>query len=115
MNSPQASAGIVGVMSQMPISTQRNSGLATSETISIELGTHADITELESIWEKILEKNSDVLKGYEPYYSVDTTADSNMRELFRLRVGPIKDITLADKLCKRLGRRGFGCSVVRVQ
>ena len=115
VNSPKASAGIVGVMSQMPISAQRNSGLATSETISIELGTHADITELESIWEKILDKNSDVLSGYEPYYSVDTTADSNMRELFRLRVGPIKDITLADKLCKRLGRRGFGCSVVRVQ
>ena len=115
MNSPKASAGIVGVMSQMPISTQRNSVLASSETISIELGTHEDITELESIWEKILEKNSDVLRGYEPYYSVDATADSNMRELFRLRVGPIKDITLADKLCKRLGRRGFGCSVVRVQ
>ena len=115
VNSPKASAGIVGVMSQMPISTQRNSDLATSETISIELGTHADITELEGIWEKILEKNADVLSGYEPYYSVDTTADSNMRELFRLRVGPIKDITLADKLCKRLGRRGFGCSVVRVQ
>ncbi len=115
VNSPKASAGIVGVMSQMPISAQRNSGLATSETISIELGTHADITELESIWEKILDKNADVLSGYEPYYSVDTTADSNMRELFRLRVGPIKDITLADKLCKRLGRRGFGCSVVRVQ
>ncbi len=115
VNSPKASAGIVGVMSQMPISAQRNSGLATSETISIELGTHADITELEGIWEKILDKNADVLSGYEPYYSVDTTADSNMRELFRLRVGPIKDITLADKLCKRLGRRGFGCSVVRVQ
>lgn len=115
MNSAKAASGIVGVMSQMPIGVQKNSPLATSETISIELGTHADITELESIWEKILLKNSDVLSGYEPYYSVDTTADSNMRELFRLRVGPIKDITLADKLCKRLGRRGFGCSVVRVQ
>jgi hypothetical protein len=115
MNSPQASSGIVGVMSQMPVVPYQNSQLASSETISIELGTHADITQLESIWEKILAKNNDVLSGYEPYYSVDTTADSNMRELFRLRVGPIKDITLADKLCKRLGRRGFGCSVVRVQ
>lgn len=115
MNSPQASSGIVGVMSQMPVVPYQNSQLASSETISIELGTHADITQLESIWEKILAKNNDVLSGYEPYYSVDTTADSNMRELFRLRVGPIKDVTLADKLCKRLGRRGFGCSVVRVQ
>ena len=115
--SPQASAGIVGVMSQMPTvsAPHQNSQFATSETISIELGTHADITQLEGIWEQILAKNSDVLSSYEPYYSVDTTADGNMRELFRLRVGPVKDITTADKLCKRLGRRGFGCSVVRVQ
>ena len=86
-----------------------------SETISIELGTHPEITQLEGMWEKILSKNSDVLKGYEPYYSVDTTADGNMRELFRLRVGPVKNVNIADKLCKKLGRRGFSCSVVRVQ
>lgn len=115
MASPQASAGIVGVMNQMPFTTPAPSALANSETISIELGTHPDITQLEGMWEKILAKNGDVLKGYEPYYSVDTTADGNMRELFRLRVGPIKDVTLADKLCKKLGRRGFGCSVVRIQ
>ena len=114
MSSPQALSGITGVMNQMPIATTP-SAVVNSETISIELGTHPDIAQLENIWEKILIKNSDVLKGYEPYYSVDTTADGNMRELFRLRVGPIKDVTIADKLCKKLGRRGFGCSVVRVQ
>lgn len=114
MSSPQAISGIAGVMNQMPIATNP-SAVVNSETISIELGTHPDITQLENIWEKILAKNSDVLRGYEPYYSVDTTADGNMRELFRLRVGPVKDVTIADKLCKKLGRRGFGCSVVRVQ
>ncbi len=114
MTSPQAVSGITGVMNQMPIATTP-SAVVDSETISIELGTHPDIAQLENIWEKILAKNSDVLKGYEPYYSVDTTADGNMRELFRLRVGPVKDVTIADKLCKKLGRRGFGCSVVRVQ
>lgn len=116
MASEQASAGITGVMNQMPISSQyANSAIADSETISIELGTHPEITQLEGMWEKILSKNSDVLKGYEPYYSVDTTADGNMRELFRLRVGPVKNVNIADKLCKKLGRRGFSCSVVRVQ
>ncbi|MBQ8251283.1 MAG: TrbG/VirB9 family P-type conjugative transfer protein [Alphaproteobacteria bacterium] len=114
MASPQAHSGITGIMNQMPIATTP-SAVVDSETISIELGTHPDIAQLEGIWEKILAKNADVLKGYEPYYSVDTTADGNMRELFRLRVGPVKDVTIADKLCKKLGRRGFGCSVVRVQ
>ena len=115
MASPQASSGIVGVMNQMPFVAPSSPTIANSETISIELGTHPDITQLEGMWEKILAKNGDVLKGCEPYYSVDTTADGNMRELFRLRVGPISDVTLADKLCKKLGRRGFGCSVVRIQ
>lgn len=115
MNSPNASAGIVGVMSQMPINRPSNYAPVNAETISIELATHGDITELESTWESLYAKNTDVLKGYEPYYSVDTTADGNMRDLFRLRVGPIKNVQIADKMCKKLGRRGFGCAVVRVQ
>ena len=116
MHSQKASAGIENVMNQMPISApQSNNIIASSETISIELGTHPEITQLEGMWEKILSKNADVLRGYEPYYSVDTTADGNMRELFRLRVGPVKNVNIADKLCKKLGRRGFACSVVRVQ
>lgn len=117
MSSPQASSGIVGVMNQMTIANngQPKNALTESETISVELGTHADITELETIWENIYNKNTDVLTGYEPYYSVDTTADGNVRELFRLRIGPMKDVSVADKLCKKLGRRGFTCAVVRVQ
>lgn len=116
MSSPDASAGIVNVMNQMnPAAVPQAGTLAESETISIELGTHADITELETMWEGLYNKNTDVLTGYEPYYSVDTTADGNVRELFRLRVGPMKDVSTADKMCKKLGRRGFTCSVVRVQ
>ena len=117
MSSPEASSGIVGVMNQMTIANngQPKNALTESETISVELGTHADITELETIGENIYNKNTDVLTGYEPYYSVDTTADGNVRELFRLRIGPMKDVSVADKLCKKLGRRGFTCAVVRVQ
>lgn len=115
MSSAQASSGIVDVMNQMPMNAQPVNPLADSETISVELATHPDIGELEGVWDKIYAKNTDVLKGYEPYYSVDTTADGNVRELFRLRIGPMKDISTADNICSRLGRRGFSCSVVRVQ
>lgn len=118
MNSPSASANIVGVINDV-VSTKTASARSVAtgdhETISVELGTNADISELEAIWETIYTQNQDTLRGYEPYYSVDTTADGGMRELFRLRVGPVKDVKTADGLCKKLGRRGFSCSVVRVQ
>ncbi len=117
MNSPSASANIVGVINDV-VSAQpvvSKNSLSDHETISVELGTNADISALEAIWENIYTQNQDTLEGYEPYYSVDTTADGGVRELFRLRVGPIKDVKSADKLCKKLSRRGFSCSVVRVQ
>ena len=85
------------------------------DNIAIELAQGTDIASLEGQWESIRSKNQKLLSGYNPYFSIDTVAEGGVPELFRLRVGPIKDITLADKLCKRLGRRGFGCSVVRVQ
>lgn len=119
MNSPSASANIVGVINDVvstsPATASTNRAMVDRETISVELGTNADISALESIWETIYTQNQDTLKGYEPYYSVDTTADGGVRELFRLRVGPVKDVDTADKLCKKLGRRGFSCSVIRVQ
>lgn len=116
MNSPTASANIIDVMNGVVTSRQTSSSaVSDKETISIELGTNADISELESIWETIYTQNKETLEGYEPYYSVDTTADGNMRELFRLRVGPVKNVKTADKLCKKLGRKGFSCSVVRMQ
>ncbi len=119
--SPSASSGIVGVINQ--VSTVKKGASATElktvigggETISVELGTHPNIAELETVWESIYTKNEDLLKGYEPYYSVDMTADGDVRELFRLRIGPMKNVKSADNLCHKLGRRGFSCSVVRVQ
>lgn len=119
--SPSASSGIVGVINQVSSTkkTATKNELKTvvggGETISVELGTHPNIADLETVWESIYTKNEDLLKGYEPYYSVDTTADSDVRELFRLRIGPMKSVKSADNLCHKLGRRGFSCSVVRVQ
>ena len=100
-----------------PVATARNRRVTptATESIAVELGANANIATLEEEWEKIYSQNEDVLKGYEPYYSVDATADGDVRELFRLRVGPVKSIRTGDTLCRKLGRRGFSCSVVRIQ
>ena len=101
------------------MNTAQSKGVVTAdvgtESIAIELGTSSQISELESLWKKVLAKNKDILSGYEPYYSVDTTADGDVMELFRLRAGMVKDISTADTLCRKIGRRGFSCSVIRIQ
>ena len=89
--------------------------LEGGESIALEFGTGLQISELESLWNKIYSKNKDILTGYEPYYSVDATADGDVMELFRLRAGMVKDVSTADALCRKIGRRGFSCSVVRIQ
>lgn len=114
---PIASAGIVDVIGQVSTNSRRQipSAVTEEETISIELASHPEISELETVWEKVIADNQDVLAGYEPYYSIDATADGDVRELFRLRVGPMSDVKSADAVCQRLGRRGYSCSVIRVQ
>ena len=86
-----------------------------TENIAVEFGTATQIAELENLWNKIYTSNKDLLSGYEPYYSVDATADGDVIELFRLRAGMLKDVATADALCRKMGRRGFSCSVVRIQ
>ncbi len=86
-----------------------------AESIAIEFGTSSQISELEALWNKVYAKNKDILTGYEPYYSVDATADGDVMEVFRLRAGMVKDVSTADTLCRKIGRRGFSCSVVRIQ
>lgn len=86
-----------------------------TENIAVEFGTSTQISELESLWNTIYNENKDLLSGYEPYYSVDATADGEVVELFRLRAGMLKDVSVADALCRKLGRKGYSCSVVRIQ
>ena len=86
-----------------------------ASTISIELGTDADVGKLESLWDTLSGKYSDVLSSYEPFFSVDTPADGQGKELFHLRVGPVKSLEVGDNVCSKLGRNGVFCSVVRTQ
>lgn len=86
-----------------------------TESIAVEFGTSPKISELENMWAQIYSKNKDMLTGYEPYYSVDATADGEVIELFRLRIGMLKNVATAEALCRKLGRRGVACSVVKIQ
>lgn len=86
-----------------------------SSSISIELGTDANVGKLETLWGQLSKKYPDVLGRYEPFFSVDAPADGQGKELFHLRVGPVKNLETGDNVCSRLGRNGIFCSVVRTQ
>ncbi len=88
---------------------------ADSSNISIELGTDANVSNLENLWSTLSKKYPDVLGRYEPFFSVDAPADGQGKELFHLRVGPVKSLESGDNVCSRLGRNGVFCSVVRTQ
>ena len=86
-----------------------------NSTISIELGVDSDVSNLESLWNKLSSKYNEELGGFSPFFSVDAPADGQGKELFHLRVGPMKNIEAGDKICGQLGRNGVFCSVVRTQ
>ncbi len=86
-----------------------------NSNISIELGANSDVNELETLWDKLSSQYSDILGGFSPFFSVDAPADGQGKELFHLRVGPVKDLNAGDKICGELGRNGVFCSVVRTQ
>lgn len=86
-----------------------------AESLSIELGTDGDVKKLESLWKDLSTRYPSQLGAYEPFYSVDTPADGQGKELFHLRVGPIDSLDSGDAVCSQLGRSGVFCSVVRIQ
>ena len=88
---------------------------ADSASISVELGTDANVDNLEDLWQELSQKYNSVLEGYQPFYSVDAPADGQGKELFHLRIGPVQSIDVGDEICSQLGRNGVFCSVVRIQ
>ncbi len=87
---------------------------ADNSSISIELGADSNVSGLETLWGR-LSSEYDELSGFTPYYSVDAPADGNGKELFHLRVGPVKNLKEGDSICSKLGENGVFCSVVRTQ
>jgi len=86
-----------------------------NSNISIELGTDADVGNLEKLWDNLSRKYKSDLSRFEPFFSVDAPADGQGKELFHLRVGPVRSLEDGDKTCGILGRNGVFCSVVRTQ
>ena len=84
-------------------------------SISIELGTDENVNNLEKLWNEISKRHSATLGTYQPFYSVDTPADGQGKEVFHLRVGPVESLEDGDNVCSQLGRNGIFCSVVRIQ
>ena len=111
-NSSAAHAGIDAVKTS---SSNATIPAVAQENIAIEFGTASEITELEKLWDQVYSRNADLLSGYDPYYSVDTSANGDVVDLFRLRAGTVKDADTGDALCRKLGRRGYSCSVVRIK
>ena len=88
---------------------------ANESNISIELGTDENVNNLEKLWNDISKRYAAAIGGYHPFYSVDTAADGQGKEVFHLRVGPVKSLDEGDNICNQLGRNGIFCSVVRIQ
>ncbi len=87
----------------------------SDSSISIELGTDENVNNLEKLWSEISKRYSATIGKYQPFYSVDTPADGQGKEVFHLRVGPINSLEDGDDICSQLGRNGIFCSVVRIQ
>ncbi|MBO4285482.1 MAG: TrbG/VirB9 family P-type conjugative transfer protein [Alphaproteobacteria bacterium] len=84
-------------------------------SISVELGTDSNVANLETLWSDLARNYGSILKGYQPFYSVDAPADGQGKELFHLRIGPVDSIDVGDEICGALGRNGVFCSVIRIQ
>jgi hypothetical protein len=116
--SETARQGIVDVMTGMPYGMHNAAPQmpqAAIDNIAIELAQGTDIATLEGRWEAIRSKNQKLLAGYNPYFSIDTVAEGGVPELFRLRVGPMKDVKTGDEICAKLSKKGITCSVIRTQ
>lgn len=87
----------------------------SNSNISIELGTDDNVSNLEKLWDRLSSQYEGDLSRYEPFFSVDAPADGQGKELFHLRIGPVKTLEEGDKTCSILGRNGVFCSVVRTQ
>ena len=102
-----------------PYSQQYGYGSGFSDgdnsNISIELGTDDNVSNLEKLWDRLSSQYEADLGRYEPFFSVDAPADGQGKELFHLRIGPVKTLEEGDKTCGILGRNGVFCSVVRTQ
>ena len=109
--------------SNIPLITSNQTGVA------VELKSDTSVKALDDYWANLLAKFSGedgqgILTPYKDmvFFAVDEQgvgdlgADSSAARLYRLRIGPLSDVTSAQELCNKLLQfSGTSCSVVRVQ
>ncbi len=123
MPTERITAGSYLPQSNIPLITSNQSGVA------VELKSDSSVKALDDYWATLLAKFSGnsgegILSPYtgKVFYAVDEQgvgelgAESSTARLYRLRIGPMSDISEAQKLCDELLKfSGAGCSVVRIQ
>ena len=93
----------------------------TNQTYSVEIFKGKSVVDLETKWLELTEKLS-WLEEYTPFYSVETSGVDEIGqqryyggELYRLRIGPFKQIEVANEVCQKLSIKNISCNVVRTQ
>ena len=121
--SERNTAGSFLPQTSIPLITSNQSGVA------VELRSDTSVKALNDYWTGLLAKFSGedgqgLLTQYKDmvFFAVDEQgvgdlgADSTTARLYRLRIGPMKDIETAQKLCDQLLKfSGASCNVVRIQ
>lgn len=116
-------AGSFLPQSNIPLITSNQTGVA------VELKSDTSVKALDDYWANLLAKFSGengkgILTPYKDmvFFAVDEQgvgdlgSESSAGRLYRLRIGPLSDVTTAQDLCNKLLEfSGTSCSVVRVQ
>lgn len=116
-------AGSYLPQSNIPLITSNQTGVA------VELKSDTSVKALDDYWANLLAKFSGedgqgILTPYKDmvFFAVDEQgvgdlgSDSSAARLYRLRIGPLSDVSTAQSLCNKLLEfSGTSCSVVRVQ
>ena len=116
-------AGSYLPQSNIPLITSNQTGVA------VELKSDTSVKALDDYWANLLAKfggedGQGILTPYKDmvFFAVDEQgvgdlgSDSSAARLYRLRIGPLSDVTTAQSLCNKLLEfSGTSCSVVRVQ
>ena len=116
-------AGSFLPQSDIPLITSNQTGVA------VELKSDTSIKALDDYWANLLAKFSGadgqgILTKYKDmvFFAVDEQgvgdlgAESSTARLYRLRIGPLQDVTTAQELCNKLLEfSGVSCNVVRIQ
>ena len=92
-----------------------------NQVLSVEIFKGKSVVELETKWLELSEKLS-WINEYTPFYSVETSGVDELGqqryfggELYRLRIGPFKQIEVANEICQKLSLKNVPCNVVRTE